>query len=102
MSRGERGQNTIPGYLSSQETRWVSQNIGVPKTHSHRPVSHHLIHQTLGVVITLLDMCHILVTENEDREAEEQYIKEALANCGYPDWTIIKVKDQMKTSKEDT
>ncbi len=62
---------------------------------------HHPIPQKLGVVRTLLHRCHNLVTENEDREAEEQYIKEALANCGYPDWMIKKVKDQMKTSKEN-
>ncbi len=34
-------------------------------------------------------------------EAEEQYIKEAIANCVYPDWTIQIVKYQMKTSKEE-
>ncbi len=50
---------------------------------------------------TLLDRCRNLVIENEDREAEEQYIKEALANCGYPDWMIKKIKDQMNTSIED-
>lgn len=61
-----------------------------------------MIHQKLGVERTLLDTCHNLVTEYEEREAEEHHIKEALAICGYLDWSITKVKDHVKTSKEKT
>ncbi|XP_072051693.1 uncharacterized protein [Amphiura filiformis] len=67
--------------------------------------SHHPLHQKLGVVRTLLDRKDKIVTEEKDREQEENKIKTALNNCGYPDWTIEKVKDQMEkkpTNKKPT
>ena len=44
-----------------------------------------------------------IVTEDADRVAEENRIKEALRQCGYPDWTFNKVQKQMKdkTKKKD-
>ncbi len=103
--RGERGQNTIPGCLSSHEQDESLKILVYQKpTHTDQYLhltSHDPISQKLGVLRTLLDRCCNLVKENKDREAEEQYIKEALTNCDFPDWTRKKVKDQIKTSKED-
>ena len=45
----------------------------------HHPLQHKLI-----VVRTLLDRCPQAVTEEQDRQAEEAYIQEALSRCGYP------------------
>ncbi|XP_072021762.1 uncharacterized protein [Amphiura filiformis] len=54
--------------------------------------SHHPLHRKLGVVRTLLDRKDTIVTETEDRKNEESHIKQALARCGYPEWSINKVK----------
>ena len=40
-----------------------------------------------------------IVTEEEDRKQEEEHIRTALHTCGYPDWGIKKVKEQMKRKK---
>lgn len=67
--------------------------------------SQHPLHQKLGVIRTLLDRMHTIVTEDLDKEQEEVKIRQALKNCGYPQWTVDKVKEQMsnkasKTKKE--
>jgi len=54
--------------------------------------SHHLLYHKLGVVRTLLDRKDSIVSEESDRVAEEEHIKKALRRCGYPEWTIKKVK----------
>ena len=36
-----------------------------------------------------------VITEEEDRLIEEERICAALRMCGYPEWTMNKVKDQM-------
>ena len=46
--------------------------------------SHHLLHQKLGVVRTLLDRKDALVTEEEDKVEEENTITQSLVQCGYP------------------
>ena len=40
-----------------------------------------------------------LVTEEEDRKQEEEHIRTALHRCGYPNWAIKKVKEQMNRKK---
>jgi hypothetical protein len=47
-------------------------------------------HHKLGVIRTLLDRNDSIVTEDSDRVKEEQHIRTALANCGYPDWAVKK------------
>ncbi|XP_072019409.1 uncharacterized protein [Amphiura filiformis] len=61
--------------------------------------SHHPLHHKLGVVRTLMDRKNRIVTEDEDKEREDDHIKGALQKCGYPDWSIKKVKDQMAKPK---
>ena len=56
--------------------------------------SHHLLQHKLGVIRTLLDRAHRVVTDTDDRKKEEDYIKKALAKCNYPNWAISKVKNQ--------
>ena len=77
------------------------------KTHTDQYLnfsSHHPLHQKLGVIKTLLDRCNNIVTDLEDRRKEEEYISKALHECGYPKWTIRKIREkqqnQQRKSKE--
>ena len=68
------------------------------KTHTDQYLdftSHHPLQHKLSVVRTLLTRCARIVTDEDDRRLEEQHIKKALSRCGYPEWCIRKVKDQM-------
>ena len=40
-----------------------------------------------------------IVTEEEDRKQEKEHIRTVLHTCGYPDWAIKKVKEQMNRKK---
>ena len=40
-----------------------------------------------------------IVTEVEDRKQEKEQIRTAIHTCGYPDWAIKKVKEQMNRKK---
>ena len=59
---------------------------------------HPLTHK-LSVVRTLLDRSDSIVTENQDRIREEETIRTALENCGYPRWTITKVRKQQEITR---
>ncbi|XP_072172336.1 uncharacterized protein [Diadema setosum] len=54
--------------------------------------SHHPFHQKLGVIRTLMDRAHSIVTEEADLKAEEDYIQSSLRKCGYPGWSFKKAK----------
>ena len=65
------------------------------KTHTDQYLqfsSHYPLHQKLGVIRTLLYRNDSIVTEEEDRKLEKDHIRKALSVCGYPEWTINKVK----------
>ena len=67
------------------------------KTHTDQYLSftsHHPLHQKLGVVRTLLDRSDTIITQAADKQKEEEHIKGALKQCGYPGWTIRHVKQQ--------
>ena len=38
--------------------------------------------------------------EEEDRQAEEKHIKDALSHCGYPPWSIKRVKNDIMKKKD--
>ena len=48
-----------------------------------------------------MDPMESVVTEDQDKRDGEVRIKEAMKDCGYPKWSIDKVKQQMseKSSK---
>ena len=62
--------------------------------------SAHPLHHKLGVIRTLLDRKDKIVTEPEDKIAEEEIIRSALMQCGYPQWTIDKVKKARQQPKK--
>ncbi|XP_072014846.1 uncharacterized protein [Amphiura filiformis] len=61
--------------------------------------SYHPLHQKLGVIRTLLDRSDTIVTEEDDKEQEEQHIHKALSMCGYPDRAVKKVKHDKNNPK---
>ena len=61
--------------------------------------SHHPLQHKLAVIRTLLERDDSIVTKEEDRKQEEEHIRTALHTCGYPDWAIKRVKEQMKRKK---
>ena len=72
------------------------------KTHTDQYLnfnSQHPLQHKLSVVRTLLTRCSRIVTEEDDRKAEEEHIKGALARCGYPEWCINQVKQKMGSQK---
>ena len=60
---------------------------------------HHPLHQKLGAIRTLFDRKDNIITEDQDKVAEEQKVEEALKVCGYPECTFEKVKGQMHVVK---
>ena len=61
------------------------------KTHTDQYLhfsSHHPLQHKLGVIRTLLDRGNDIVTEEVDRQKEEQHIVEAFTRCGYPEWSF--------------
>ena len=69
------------------------------KTHADQYLnfmSHHPLHQKLGVIRTLLNRCENVVTEEEDRRQEEEHITSASKQCGYPAWSIRKTQKTYK------
>ena len=61
--------------------------------------SHHPLQHKLAVIRTSLERSDSIVTEEEDRKQEEEHVRTALHTCGYPDWAIKKVKEQMNSKK---
>ena len=43
-----------------------------------------------------------MVTEEQDRKAEEVHIQQALSRCGYPDWSIRRAKLELRTKQGKT
>jgi len=75
------------------------------KTHTDQYLnfqSQHPLHQKLGVIRTLMDRMENVVTEEEDKREEEVKIRKALMECGYPKWSLDRVKQQMKDRQPRT
>ena len=52
------------------------------------------------MIRTLLDRSDSIVTEVEDKEKEEQNIRQAIAACGYPEWTNNVKKDRSRPKQK--
>ncbi|WAR29712.1 hypothetical protein MAR_003280 [Mya arenaria] len=103
----EESNGAIP-FLDTLITRKEDGSIQLvvyrKKTHTDQYLnfsSHHPLQHKLSVVRTLLDRCYNLVTETEDRDKEEEHVKQALGQCGYPDWTIKRVKTEILKRKNE-
>ena len=72
------------------------------KTHTDQYLnfkSQHPLHHKLGVIRTLIDRMENIVTEQADKQEEEQKIRSVLADCGYPKWPFDRVKQQRDKTK---
>ncbi len=58
--------------------------------------SHHPVHQKLGVVRTLLNRCHTIISKDEDNKLKDDHLKKALAVYGYLAWSFKEVADKQK------
>ena len=76
--------------MSEEDTYW-----SIFKLHFATPSS-----PKLGVIRTLLDRKDAIVTEEEDKEEEEDKIKNVLNQCGYPKWAVEKVKKKKKNTDD--
>ena len=54
--------------------------------------SNHHIKQKVGIINTFRHRINTLVTKEEDKEREEEHVKNALRRCGHPKWTFKKRK----------
>ncbi|XP_072033102.1 uncharacterized protein [Amphiura filiformis] len=73
------------------------------KTHTDQYInfdSQHPLHQKIGVIRSLLDRMHSIVSEDKDKEEEESRIRKAVTNCGYPKWAFDKAKQQVEGKAE--
>ena len=52
------------------------------------------------MVRTLFERSQCLVTEIEDRKQEDLHVEEALQACGYPKWTLNKVRRQIESKRD--
>ena len=66
--------------------------------------SHQPKHQKLGVVITLMNRCETITSEDGDKKEEVEHLRGALRVCGYPSWALNKVtfssKKKMNNNKK--
>ena len=104
----EESEGSLP-FLDTLITRKQDGNFKLSiyrkPTHTNQYLqfqSHHPLHQKLGVVKTLLDRKENIVTEQEDLIEEDKNISQALGACGYPKWSIDKVKDNKAHPKIKT
>ena len=99
----QESEGSIPFFytlISRKPDGSVKLTIYRKKTHPDQYLqfnSHHPLHQKFGVGRTLLDRCDSLVTDQEDKIAEEENIKGALLRCGYPERSLKKVKLEKAT-----
>ena len=90
--------------LTRKEDGTVKLLVFRKKTHTDQYLnfaSHHPLNHKLAVVRTLLERCYSIVTEEEDQRKEEDHVKKALNTCGYPDWTVNKVKNSIRRKRAE-
>ena len=97
MARSRFWTPLSPGGRTDPSNYWF---IGKRHTQTSTCRFNRIIHfSTNAVIRTLLERSDSIVTEEEDRKQEEEHIRTALRTCGYLDWAIKKVKEQMNRKK---
>ena len=97
FTREDKENNTMP-FLDAKFTRKedgsVKSTVYRKKTHTDQYLnfaSHHLKHQKLGVVRTLMNRCETITSEVGDKKGEVEHLRGALRVCVYPSWALNKV-----------
>ena len=103
----EEQEEAIP-FLDTLTVRKPDKSIKLvvyrEKTHTDQHLSfssHQPLTEKMGIVRTLFDRNRRIVSEQEDQMKEEEHIRQALARCGYPKWTIDKVKKRVKNNNNN-
>jgi len=84
--------------LVRREDGSVKLLVYIKKSHTDQYLnfsSHYLLNHKLAVIRTLLERCYSIVMEEDDRKKEEAHVAKVLSKCGYPPWTIDKVKQDI-------
>ena len=58
--------------------------------------SHHPLEHKLSFVRTLTHRAQSVVTDEQDGKEEITYVKKALKNCGYGEWTFLRAQSKNK------
>jgi len=95
----EAEDNNSIAFLDTLTTRTLDNKLKVTiyrkPTHTDQYLnfgSNHPLQHKLGVIRTLFHRAKSIITNKEDLELELDHVSSALQNCGYPSWTIAKVK----------
>ena len=73
------------------------------KTHTDQYLdfkSNHHIQQKLGIISTFKHRIKTLITKDVDKVNEEEHVKKAMKNCGYPNWALNR-KPRVKTNHKE-
>ena len=104
----EEEENNSLAFLDTLLVRQPNGSVKVKvyrkKTHTNQYLnfnSHHPLPHKLGVVRTLVDRAHNLVTEEDDKKEELATITKALTVCGYPQWTMTSVQKKRDSGKKE-
>ena len=62
--------------------------------------SHHPIQHKLSVVRTLLNRKEDIITNEEDKQEEDDHIRAVLKTCKYPTWAIDRVQKEITDKKQ--
>ena len=74
------------------------------KTHTDQYLdfnSNHHMKQKLGIISTFKHRIDTLISTEDDKKVEEEHVKKALSNCGYPKWALNKKSSAKKKSDEE-
>ena len=84
--------------ITSETDRRIKVKVYRKPTHTDQYLnfySNHPIQHKLGVIRTLYDRAVAVVTDPTDREAELDYVDNALRRCDYPDWALKQARDKL-------
>ena len=83
------------------DTLLVRRDDGTIKLLVYRKPTHTDQYLAFDSHHPLLDRKERVVSEDVDKIREEEHIRQALSRCGYPKWTVDKVKNDMKRKEEE-
>ena len=88
-----------------EEDRTVSFGIYRKPTHTDQYLhfeSHHHVKQKIGIIKTFRNRINTIITKEQDKRTEETHVKEALRNCGHPEWSLKEQKTKKIARQDDT
>ena len=78
-----------------KEDKTVKTTIYRKSTHTDQYLdfqSNHHVKQKMGIIGTFRHRINELITNEEDKMAEEAHVKKALKICGHPNWVLNRTK----------